>query len=298
MNLNREQQLAKLAVAFGGIAWGLYWVPLRALESAGLPPFDAFAAFQLAPLAFALPTLLMRWTAIWKNRNILVPLGAALSIPMCIYSAALLQTDILRAIVLFYLMPVWSTLLERLVLGVRISRVRALSIGLAAAAMAIMFGEHTGLPWPQNMGDWLALAAGAAWSAATILMHRLPAQRAIDLSAVYFLVSGAATLALTWAMPLQVPFSIVAAQLWWLVPATLVIVASSVVASMWGVPRISPSLSGLLFMTEIATGAVSASLWAGEPFGSRQLAGVILIALAGALESIVSLVFRQPQPTH
>lgn len=298
MNLNREQQLAKLAVAFGGIAWGLYWVPLRALESAGLPSFDAFAAFQLAPLAFALPTLLIRWTAIWKNRKILVPLGAALSIPMCIYSAALLQTDILRAIVLFYLMPVWSTLLERLVLGVRISRVRALSIGLAAAAMAIMFGEHTGLPWPQNTGDWLALAAGATWSAATILMHRLPAQRAIDLSAVYFLVSGAATLALTRAMPLQVPFSVVAAQLWWLVPATLVIVASSVVASMWGVPRISPGLSGLLFMTEIATGAVSASLWADEPFGSRQLAGVILIALAGALESIVSLVFRQPQPTH
>lgn len=298
MNLNRERQLAKLAVAFAGIAWGLYWVPLRALQAAGLPPFDAFVAFQLVPLAFALPALLLRGKAIWERRYVLLLLGAALSIPMAIYSTALLHTDILRAMVLFYLMPVWSTLLERLVLGVHISRVRALSIGLAAAAMAVMFGGQTGLPWPQNTGDWLALAAGATWSGATVLMHRFPAQRATDLSAVYFLVAAAVTLVLTRIMPLQAPIGVTAAQLWWLVPTTLVIVVSSVVTSMWGVPRISPGLSGLLFMTEIAAGAVSASLWAGEPFGPHQLAGVILIALAGALESIVALVFRQQLPTH
>jgi len=46
---------------------------------------------------------------------------------------------------------------------------------------------------------------------------------------------------------------------------------------------------GLLFMTEISVGALTAAIWAGEPFGIREIVGVVLITAAGATESIWDL---------
>jgi hypothetical protein len=42
-------------------------------------------------------------------------------------------------------------------------------------------------------------------------------------------------------------------------------------------------------MTEIVVGAISVALLAGEPFGIRELTGVILIAGASMLEPVLSL---------
>ena len=55
---------------------------------------------------------------------------------------------------------------------------------------------------------------------------------------------------------------------------------------MWGTPKLNPGLVGLLFMTEISVGAITAALWSGEPFGWREAIGVILISLAGIMESL------------
>jgi drug/metabolite transporter (DMT)-like permease len=289
MTQQRDLQLAKLAVAYSGLAWGLYWLPLRALETAGLSQAQALIVFQAVPVVFALPALAFRFRRVAANWRILGLLGAAAALPMAVYAAALLHTDILRAMVLFYLMPVWSTLLERLVSGVRVTPLRLLAIGFAALAIAIMFGAETDLPLPRNAGDWLALTAGAMWSVASLILHRLPWQPALDVTTAYFLVSALAALGLLALAGVPMPTALVAAQLGWLVPATGLIVVTSVYASMWGVPRISPGLSGLLYMTEIAAGAVSAALWAGEPFGPRQAAGVLLIAVAGSLDSLADL---------
>jgi hypothetical protein len=39
-------------------------------------------------------------------------------------------------------------------------------------------------------------------------------------------------------------------------------------------------------MTEISVGTVTAALWAGEPFGLREITGVLLISIAGLAESV------------
>ncbi len=68
-------------------------------------------------------------------------------------------------------------------------------------------------------------------------------------------------------------------------------------ATMWATPKLNPAVVGLLFMTEISVGAVTAALWAGEPFGARELAGVVLITAAGILESVWELWFK-PRPSR
>ncbi len=45
-------------------------------------------------------------------------------------------------------------------------------------------------------------------------------------------------------------------------------------------------------MTEISVGTVTATIWAGEPFGMRELIGVTLITLAGLSEFIYAPILR------
>ena len=39
-------------------------------------------------------------------------------------------------------------------------------------------------------------------------------------------------------------------------------------------------------MTEISVATVTAAIWAGEPFGLREIVGVVLISSAGLAESL------------
>jgi drug/metabolite transporter (DMT)-like permease len=75
----------------------------------------------------------------------------------------------------------------------------------------------------------------------------------------------------------------------WLLPTMLIVVVTGMYATMWGAPKLNPAVVGLLFMTEISVGAVTAAIWAGEPFGAREIAGVVLITVAGATESLWDL---------
>jgi drug/metabolite transporter (DMT)-like permease len=75
---------------------------------------------------------------------------------------------------------------------------------------------------------------------------------------------------------------------WWMI-LMLIAIVSGPVTSIWGAKYLSPGIVGLLFMTEISVGAVTAALWSGEPFGWREVAGILLISSAGVLESLWEL---------
>lgn len=216
-------------------------------------------------------------------------IGLSTSVPLVLYSLAVLNTNVIRAMMLFYLSPVWSTLLERAVMKQPITALRWTGIAIAFAGMLVIFHGESSLPMPQNGGDWAALAAGFGWSVSTVLLRLGRHHRAIDLMVQNFLWSALAMILVVIAVgghetpPLQLAL----AQMWWLAPVVLTVVISGVYTSMWGAPKLSPGIAGLLYMTEISAGTITAALWAGEPFGWREVVGVILISLAGVLESAV-----------
>jgi drug/metabolite transporter (DMT)-like permease len=64
-------------------------------------------------------------------------------------------------------------------------------------------------------------------------------------------------------------------------------------ASLWGPKFLNPGVVGLLFMTELVIGSVSAALWASEPFGLREVFGVILISGVSLLKPVKLALFSQ-----
>ena len=286
----KTETLAKIACAYSGMVWGLFWIPLRTLEAAGINGLWATLVFYTAPIVLAAPILIWRWREVVAGGTGLQLTGILSAFGLVLYSVSVLYTDIVKAILLFYLTPIWSTLLGRVVLGETITPVRWLAMALGLVGIVTIFGLDSGLPLPRNIGDWLALASGIMWAITAVRLRR-ETNNAIELSNVNFL----------WSFLFALGFLLIANQTpmpdwgtalpalpWWMILMLLAIV-SGPVTSIWGAKYLSPGIVGLLFMTEISVGAVTAALWSGEPFGWREVAGILLISSAGVLESLWEL---------
>ena len=148
----RTTRAASLALVANAFVWGTSWWPLRHLQREGLHPLWTTAiVFTLASLAIAAVRpraigQLLRTPALWL-------LLVAAGVTNATFNWAIVVGDVVRVVLLFYLMPLWTVVFARLVLGERLDRAAALRIALGAAGAAIVL-------WPSD-----AASAGAGWTA-------------------------------------------------------------------------------------------------------------------------------------
>ncbi len=286
---------ASLAVAYSGIAWGLFWIPLRFMDRAGITDAWATVVFYGIPFVLFIPWIVKNWRRIWRCGWSLHFIGMATGGSLAFYSDAMLYTEVVRGLVLYYLTPVWSMILARFVLGEEITPPRVVAIVLGVAGMLVMFGVDLGVPLPRNIGDWMALIGGLGWAVAAVLLRKDDGSRSMEICAVYFFygVLAAIILALSpMAGDIELPdWATIIDILPWSIPIALLVIPGAY-AAFWGAPHLNPGVVGLLMMTEISVGVVTAAIWANEPFGARELTGVILITLAGLSEYIYKPVLR------
>ena len=287
----RTENLAKIAVAFSGIAWGLFWLPLRGLNGAGIDTFWSFITFNAIPALILLPLFLARWRQQRAGGFWLFATGLAMGLTQFFYSLSVLHTEIVRAMILFYFNPVWATIMARVFLGEAITPIRWLAIAIAFSGMFIILGIDQGFPWPRNLGDWAAVVAGLAWASSIVLLRQHQGQKPVDLFIQNYIWTGMLLLPLLAATGTgNAPqLGLVLSQLWWVLPFIFLIAMPGVYISMWAVPLLAPAIVGVLYMTEISAAAISSALWSGEPFGLREILGITLITVAAVLESVRDL---------
>jgi len=280
---------ASLACAYSGVAWGLFWIPLRGMDRAGVTDAWATVLFYGIPLLIFLPWMLRHWRRILRGGWSLHAIGITTGIALAFYSNALLYTEVVRGLVLYYTTPVWSLLLARLVLGESITAARVLAIVFGIAGMLVMFGVDLGVPWPRNVGDWMALIGAMGWAVAAVLLRKDDGSRSMEICAVYFFygVIAAVVLAVSpLAGEIEMPgWQAIVDVLPWAVPIAIIVIPGAY-AAYWGAPHLNPGVVGLLFMTELSVGGITAAIWADEPLGLRELSGIALITLAGLSEFI------------
>ena len=282
---------ARLACLYAGAVWGLFWIPLRGLESAGLHDLWAMVVYFAVPSLFVLPVVALRRARIRRAGLPLLLTVVTSGMALTLYSASIVFTDVIRALMLFYLMPIWSAILARALLGERILPIRIIAMSLAALGMLVLFGLGVGWPVPRNIGDWMGLAGGFFWALTVVRVRMHEDHSAMDLTCGFFLcglvLSGATALALS---PGHAPaLDQTSPALPGLILFVILLVIPGTYASLWGPKYVNPAVASLLFMTEIVVGAISAALFAGEPFGLRETIGVTLIACASLLEPLMIL---------
>ncbi len=286
---------ASLACAYSGIAWGLFWIPLRGMDSAGVTDAWATVLFYGVPLIIFSPWILLNWRRIARCGWPLHFIGIATGVSLAFYSNAMLYTEVVRGLVLYYTTPVWSLLLARILLGESITPARVLAIIFGLAGMLVMFGVDLGYPWPKNIGDWMALIGAGGWAVAAVLLRKDDGSRSMEICSVYFFYGVIASIVLAlspMAGELEIPdWSVIVDVLPWAIPIAIIVIPGAY-AAFWGAPHLNPGVVGLLMMTELSVGGITAAIWANEPLGVRELSGIALITMAGLIEFLYAPIRR------
>ncbi len=280
------------------MVFGFYWIPLRALEGAGFAGLWATFVFNSAPLLLIAPIIAYRWRAFARGSLHFHICGMLMGLGLVLYASAFLYTEVIRAILLFYLMPIWGFLLARFVAGEIITPVRWLSMAFGLAGMLVIFGVDAGIPLPRNLGDWMALGAGMVWAVAALMLLTDKHGDTINYSVMFFfwgtVIAGLFALIATSQDQLAAAnWSGIFSVIYWLIALSVIVLIPAAAATVFGPSHLNPGIIGLLFMAEISVGVVSAAIWAGEPFGAREIVGVILIALAGLAEPVSGLLSQR-----
>jgi drug/metabolite transporter (DMT)-like permease len=281
-----HRYLVTTALLVGAVLSGVTWIPLRVIQHngvAGLWVTLAVVAVAALPL---LPALLKARGLHRRDQVGLFWIAVFIGVDYAFYTASLTTTQVSRAILLFYMAPVWGTLLEVFVLRQPLTLRRGSALALGFAGLIAIFGIGLDLQLSLNLGDVLALLSGILWSVGLlfILRHRA-AGPAVQSGAVAAgaLAGGIAIVVLFEAAPAPGLEALAGASPWILVTGLGFILPVWVV-SMWAGRVMSPARMTLIFMAEVCFGVGSAALWADQPFGMRETIGTILVLAAAAVE--------------
>ena len=280
------------AVALASVLWGLWWIPVRGLEELGLTGnWVSVAVYGFGALAL-LPFVLPGVRRLRQDAGTLAAAGITCGAALAFWNHAILIGEVVRVTLLFYLAPIWATVLAAVFLGERITLRRGLSVLLGLSGAATVLGLlEGGLPLPQGEADWIAIAAGVSFAVSTTIIRKAGAGNSVPQS--FATVLGAALVA--WALAVlhpgggspagagaelaveALPLAAAVGALW-LLPALWLV--------LWGAGRIDPGRVAILLLLEIVTAALSAALLTAEPFGRREAVGCLLILAAGLVEAV------------
>lgn len=284
------KQLAALALLANAFAWGVSWWPFRALQGHGVHPLWATALIYVTVLVGLLLMQPSRWRS-FLHTPLLWALALAAGLTNIGFNWAVTVGDVVRVVLLFYLMPAWVVLLAWPLLGERPSAGPMWRMGLAlVGVMIILKTPEASWPWPHTLADWLALIAGLCFALTNILLRKL--KDAPPSACVLAMFSGGAVMAATaawlgtqWGLVNPLP-GLAAQWLAWAGALSIMFLLGNL-GLQYGAARLSASTTSIIMLTEVIFASVSAvALGAGE-VTHQLLAGGACILLASTLSILL-----------
>lgn len=279
-----------LALTFNAFAWGISWWPFRQLQSEGLHPLWATVLIYLLavlvigvarPHAFG---QVLRRPVLW----VLVLASGGTN---AAFNWGVAIGDVVRVVLLFYLMPLWVVLLARVLLHERLTWLAGARVVLALAGAAIVLWPEGGggYPLPRSLPDWLGVFGGFSFALNNVMLRREAGQpeesRAMAMFLGGALVAGSVATAL--GLHGQVAWP-PAPALGWVSMAVLLSLwfLASNVALQYGAARLPANVASVVMLTEVLFASVSALLLGGGRLTPALAAGGALILVAALLSTL------------
>lgn len=280
--------LAAGALVFNALVWGVSWWPFRQLQGYGLHPLWATAVMYLMIAAGLLIVQFKAWRGFVAYPQLWL-LAIAAGLTNVGFNWAVTVGDVVRVVLLFYLMPAWSVLVAWALLGEKPTAAALFRLLLAMAGVLIVLKTpDSAWPLPQGAADWLAIFGGLNFAVTNALLrkygHTPSASRMMAMFGGSGLLAAATALA---GMSLQVvpgP-ALQMAGIPVLLGLSLAFMASNA-ALQYGAARLAASTTAIVMLTEILFASLSASALGAAEFTPRILLGGGLIVLAAVLASM------------
>jgi drug/metabolite transporter (DMT)-like permease len=300
---------AVLALVFNALVWGLSWWPLRQLQGMGLHPL--WATVFIFTLCAVATGLLYRqaWGEVLRTPALWVLVVAA-GTTNAAFNWAVTVGDVVRVVLLFYLMPLWAVLFARWLLKERITSGALLRVVLALVGAAVVLGAGKvpgdgagvnigagvpaspsllGWPVPTTLAEWLAVIGGASFALNNVMLRREAHRSASARTLAMFLGGAVMAFVVAWAAARWAPAQGVGmppdwAWGWVLLATTLgVFFLASNVALQFGASKLPAHTTSIVMLTEVLFASASAWWLGASVWDVRLLVGGALIVSAAAL---------------
>ena len=274
--------LPTLGLLGGALLWGVVWYPYRLLAQAGIDGiWSTFFTYALALLVGVL--VFPRHAAVLlRVPPLAVLMGLAIGWSNLAYVLAVLEGEVVRVLLLFYLAPLWTVPIARLVLHERLDRAGLAGMALAfAGAMTMLWHPGLGFPWPSTRPEWLGLVAGFLFALGNVLVRKLDTMTDAAKSIVIWAgVAIAALVHLPWsavAGPRAFALALDNAPLIGSIALALLVMS---LALQYGLSRMPANRAIVILLFELVFAAIAANLLAGEVPRTQDWIGGVLIAAA------------------
>ena len=280
--------LAAGAIVANAFIWGVSWWPLKSLQNSGLHPLWATAAIYMLVSVGMLIFYRQSGRALLANPHLWF-LALASGLTNVGFNWAVTVGDVVRVVLLFYLMPAWSVLVAWVLLGEKPTSGSLLRLVLAMAGVLIVLKTpDSPWPFPQSGVDWLALMGGLSFAITNALLVKFNSSPSSARMLAMF--SGGALLSI---------FVSVLGLLLGILPQPMLQAAGipvffglclafiiSNAALQYGAAGLMASTTAVLMLTEILFASVSAALLGAADFTPRIVWGGGLIVVAALLAAM------------
>jgi len=286
------------ALLAGAALWGVVWYPYRLMAQAGIDGlWSTFFTYGIALVGgiaiFPRQARILRRPGPWA-----ILMGLAIGWSNLAYVLGVLEGEVMRVLLLFYLAPLWTVPLARLLLDERLDRtgVAVMAIALAGAA-TMLWHPEMGLPWPHGKAEWLGLFAGFLFALGNVLVRKLAHMTDPEKSIVIW--AGVVVASLVHLPASHVPANDALAQAvhaWPLVAGVGVALIAMSLALQYGLSRLPANRAIVILLSELVIAAVAAYALAGEVLRARDWIGGGLIIAATILSTYSSRQERTAGP--
>lgn len=270
----------------GAIVWGLVWYPLRILEQQGLVGSVSTVYVYAVALVISLALFARHLGQLRGALFTLLAMGLVAGWTNLAYVLAVIEGEVMRVLLLFYLAPLWTVIFARVLLNERQGGIGMLVVLISlAGAITMLWDPAQGLPLPSNRAEWFGLSAGMAFALSNVLIRRA-AGLDIRLKALAIFACVTA-LALVWSLAatgteLAPPL---AARHWVMVVMVGLVILAANLAVQYGISHTSATQAIVILLFELVVAAVGAYFLAGEAMTASEWMGGVLIVAASLLSS-------------
>jgi drug/metabolite transporter (DMT)-like permease len=261
----RSIHLPTIVLLASALAWGLVWMPIKALNGAGLQGLAlTLVAYGAATTVLLIPALLRVRRTGWPSGHAMLAVLLLGGWANFAFTIAITEGQVMRSTLLFYLQPIWAVVAARVFLGESASTRRWLAVGLGLLGAWLVLGGNALFTAPVAASDIWAVSAGLAYALSNVGVKAAADEDAITKTMATMLGCLA--------------FSLVGC-LWldrWPEPAAF--------ATCWAVARMDVARASLLLTMELVVALASGALVNGESLQGAALAGAVLIGCAVLLE--------------
>lgn len=279
-----KQQHHLLPVAsllFSATLWGVVWYPLRLLEEQGLSGgWSALISYAAALSVFSW-VFVRDWQIFRQHFPSLALMGLAAGWCNLAFIMAVLDGNVVRVLLLFYLSPFWAVCLGWLILDEKLDGKSMLVFVIAVAgALVMLWNDDIGMPWPRDQADWLAVSSGFAFALSNVFVRRMQSVHVYLKSASSW--AGVVLVAALWLAVAGTGLADIGPGIYlFAVLLGLCGFLGMTLAVLYGVTRMPIHRSAVILLFELVAGAISSQLLTDEVVLLREwIGGAMIIAAA------------------